>query len=247
MKRFPSLLHALEREWKYAGVPPRICAAGAGGKTTVIKELAWELVQAGSRVVVTTTTRMYAEEYPWFLMEDSREKMEKILERERAVFLGRPVAGGKMGAPDPSWMERIQSMPYPVLTEADGARRLPLKVPGEHEPVYPENTACVLYVCGMQAVGRPCREVCFRPERAAAILGKHVEDRLDENDIARLILHREGGRKGIRDDMAFAVILNQADRGQDIQAAAQICRILEEQGKTVGIIRGREEKDEDID
>lgn len=34
----------------------------------------------------------------------------------------------------------------------------------------------MVYVYGMSALGRSLVEVCFRPERAAAILGRSVED-----------------------------------------------------------------------
>ena len=41
-----------------------------------------------------------------------------------------------------------------VLIEADGARRLPLKVPAEHEPVIPEMTTHVLSVYGLDSIGK---------------------------------------------------------------------------------------------
>ena len=40
------------------------------------------------------------------------------------------------------------------MIEADGAKRLPLKVPGEWEPVIPDFTDLVVGVIGMDAVGR---------------------------------------------------------------------------------------------
>ena len=42
----------------------------------------------------------------------------------------------------------------PVLIEADGAKRRPLKVPAEHEPVIPEMTTHVLSVYGLDSIGK---------------------------------------------------------------------------------------------
>ena len=36
-----------------------------------------------------------------------------------------------MKAPEKEWMQDILDLPFPVLIEADGSRRLPVKVPGE--------------------------------------------------------------------------------------------------------------------
>src|SRR5699024_8632911 len=171
-RAFPSIIEALGLEGRR---DVRLCAAGAGGKTTLLKRLAAGYKERGIPVAVTTTTRMYAEEDPRFLLEPSPVKMEEILEREGVVFLGRKDRGGKMKAPEKEWMQDILALPFPVLVEADGSRRLPLKVPGEREPVFPEETTHVVYVYGMSALGRSLSEVCFRPERAAAILGRSVE------------------------------------------------------------------------
>lgn len=43
--------------------------------------------------------------------------------------------------------------------EADGAKRLPLKAPGEWEPVIPEFVDLVIGVVGMDALGEPIRKI----------------------------------------------------------------------------------------
>ena len=74
-RAFPSIIEALGMEERR---DVRLCAAGAGGKTTLLKRLAAEYKERGIPVAVTTTTRMYAEEDPRFLLEPSPVKMEEI-------------------------------------------------------------------------------------------------------------------------------------------------------------------------
>ena len=45
-----------------------------------------------------------------------------------------------------------------LLIEADGARRLPLKAPRDHEPVIPPDTSLVVPVAGIDALGQPLDE-----------------------------------------------------------------------------------------
>lgn len=225
-RAFPSIIEALGLEGRR---DVRLCAAGAGGKTTLLKRLAAEYKERGIPVAVTTTTRMYAEEDPRFLLEPSPVKMEEILKQEGVVFLGRKDRDGKMKAPEKEWMRDILALPFPVLVEADGSRRLPLKAPGEREPVFPEETTHVVYVYGMSALGRGLEEVCFRPERAAALLGRRRESLVEEADIARLAGHPLGGRKSVRDAWPFTVALTQADRPGRLEAAERIGLLTGEQ------------------
>ena len=70
--------------------------------------------------------------------------------------------------------------------EADGARMLPAKVPGEKEPVIPKQIQIVLSVYGLDAIGQRIKDCCFRPELVAQVLGKAVEEVLTEEDLAGL-------------------------------------------------------------
>lgn len=204
----------------------RVCAVGAGGKTSLLKCLASEYRQRDIPVAVTTTTHMYAEEKPWFLLEQNREKAAEILSREGVVFLGRPDRDGKMRAPDEAWMQEILALPFPVLIEGDGARMLPLKAPGGREPVIPACVTHVLSVYGMQALGGRMQDVCFRADLAAGLLGRRPEDPVREEDIALLAAHPEGGRKAVPERAACITVLAQADLPGRMAAAERIGRAV---------------------
>lgn len=61
-----------------------------------------------------------------------------------------------------------------LLVEADGAKRKPLKVPAEHEPVIPEDTDMVIGIAGASAIGRTIKAGCHRGELVGELLGKNL-------------------------------------------------------------------------
>ena len=215
------------------GIPsPVVSAAGAGGKTSAIRRLAQEYIESGQRVIVTTTTHMMVEDRPWFLLEPSAEKMGELLAAYGQAWVGTPAPGGKMQGVPCEFLDKIWEMGLPVLIEADGARKLPLKVPGEQEPVILPETTHVLSVYGLDAVGQRMEDVCFRPERAAELLDKKITERVTAEDIAFLAASDRAGRKGCPPEAVYTVVLNKADDRKRRECALEICGLL--CGKEIG-------------
>ena len=215
------------------GIPsPVVSAAGAGGKTSAIRRLAQEYIESGQRVIVTTTTHMMVEDRPWFLLEPSAEKMGELLAAYGQAWVGTPAPGGKMQGVPCEFLDKIWKMGLPVLIEADGARKLPLKVPGEQEPVILPETTHVLSVYGLDAVGQRLEDVCFRPERAAELLDKNITERVTAEDIAFLAASDRAGRKGCPPEAVYTVVLNKADDRKRRECALEICGLL--CGKEIG-------------
>ena len=209
---------------------PVISVVGAGGKTSTIRRLAQEYVKNGKKVIVTTTTHMMTEDVPWFLTGSSTDQMEESLEKYGQVWVGQPAGGGKIQQVEGKLLLYILERGIPVLIEADGARRLPLKVPAEHEPVILPETTHVLSVYGLDSLGERRREGCFRPELAERLLGKKGEERILEEDIALLAASEKAGRKGCPEHAEYTVILNKADSMERREKALVICRLLEKYG-----------------
>ena len=215
------------------GIPsPVVSAAGAGGKTSAIRRLAQEYIESGQRVIVTTTTHMMVEDRPWFLLEPSAEKMGELLAAYGQAWVGTPAPGGKMQGVPCEFLDKIWKMGLPVLIEADGARKLPLKVPGEQEPVILPETTHVLSVYGLDAVGQRMEDVCFRPERAAELLDKKITERVTAEDIAFLAASDRAGRKGCPPEAVYTVVLNKANDRKRRECALEICGLL--CGKEIG-------------
>ena len=174
--------------------PLTISAAGAGGKTSLLLHLAKESRAQGMSTLVTTTTHMFLPESslttslpcdhtPYAESSPARENIacftgaSVFSETEAApsspeiIWLGLPVEPEiregnwiKCHAPSPETLETCRQNHAITLIEADGSRRLPIKVPGKQEPVIPDFTHIILVVYGLSALGQPFRQVCQRWE-----------------------------------------------------------------------------------
>lgn len=179
-----------------------ISVTGAGGKTSLIFAWARELAAAGKNVVITTTTHMYRP-----------ERMEE--DGIRIVVSDDPERPDKVTAPPAEVLESLHETADVVLIEADGSRRMPLKWPGEHEPVVPDWTDLTVCVAGLSALGRSVSDVIFRADELPDVLKR---DTVDINLMHAMISSRSGGQKGVRGD--FRVFMNQVDDDIDRLAAA---------------------------
>ena len=129
-QQYSNLIQAL-------GIPDSvrcICAVGAGGKTSLLHRLAEEYRARGRKVLLTTTTKMYLpKEYA--ALDRSAEEILACLERDSFVTAGTTVSEEKMGPlPLEIWKDVVREADV-VLVEADGSRRLPVKIPRAGEPV----------------------------------------------------------------------------------------------------------------
>lgn len=134
---------------------------GAGGKTSLMFMLAKEL-SPEYRVVMTTTTKMAADEIPDSLdrieLGDDMEPKEisnRLEIRRYPVLVYSRNRENKVMGIRPELVPELQRFADIVLIEADGSRRLPLKVPGLNEPVIAENTTHVVIVYGYDALEKP--------------------------------------------------------------------------------------------
>lgn len=147
-----------------------VSLAGAGGKTSLLKRLAWEGRERGLRVLALTTTHMYRPSQ-FSVLDGTVQNVEKMLRQESLAVAGHLEENGKISFQGWDYYREITSMAQLVLVEADGSRRLPLKVPGPNEPVVPGDTGLMLCVSGLSAIGRQAHEACFRLEQAEKLLG----------------------------------------------------------------------------
>lgn len=149
-----------------------ISLTGGGGKTSLIRRLAFEGMELGFRVLITTTTHMAIPERLGVFSCDP-DAVKDMLDREHAVVTGRIAGGGKISYAGDAFYESVCAMADLVLVEADGSKHLPIKSPGPFEPVIPGNTDMILCVAGLSALGEPAGEKCFRLEEAMGIMDIH--------------------------------------------------------------------------
>ncbi len=163
-------------------IEPGITAIiGSGGKSTLLKTLGLELMRAGGRVLLCTTTHMFpVAGVPW---DGSNRRLDAAPWKPGAAHVPGCTceactglvhgsicrAGvldpetGKLSAPAEPLGELARRFNH-VLAEADGSKRLPLKAHAAWEPVIPAATANVVWVVGASGLGKPVAEVVHRPE-----------------------------------------------------------------------------------
>lgn len=208
-----------------------ISVVGAGGKTTLLHRLEEDYVRKNQHVIVTTTTKIMHENKPYFLEDASIDKIKYILKKFGRVWIGsRDLVSGKTAPPAKKILDEILKWDLPVLIEADGAKRMPVKVPAEHEPVILGQTDHVVSVYGLDAIGRTLESSCFRSERAESILKKSGKERITAKDIAALASSDKAGRKGCPPYAEYTVVLNKADSADRRETALEICRELAVRG-----------------
>lgn len=163
-------------------IEPGITAIiGSGGKSTLLKTLGLELMRAGGRVLLCTTTHMFpVAGVPW---DGSNRRLDDAPWKPGAAHVPgctcKVCAGmsrgsicqagvldpetGKLSAPAEPLGELARRFNY-VLAEADGSKQLPLKAHAAWEPVIPAATANGVWVVGASGLGKPVAEVVHRPE-----------------------------------------------------------------------------------
>jgi molybdenum cofactor cytidylyltransferase len=198
---------------------PRLAFVGAGGKTTALFRLAREY---HSPVLVTTTTHLSQEQVRLGDQHYTITSPEQIARLQPhdiqgvCVFTGPPDGSGRLtGLPGPimeNLLRLADALSVPLLIEADGSRQLPVKAPASHEPVIPTFVDTVVVVAGLSALGKPLSsQVVHRPEEFARLSGLSSGEPIDPAALRRVLVHADGGLKGIPPGARRILLLNQAD------------------------------------
>jgi molybdenum cofactor cytidylyltransferase len=199
-----------------------VAIVGAGGKTTIMGILADEFGSSGTRTILTTTTKMGADQVTepvcW---SDDPDEVEDMLTSgvPLSVLIG--TADGKVTGLPPDAVDslfRSTTADY-VIVEADGARSLSIKAPADHEPVIPELSTTVIVVMGADALVCRLEMVAHRVERINALTGLTGGDVLTPHDAATILLHPLGGLKDVPAAARVVVVLTKITPENQIPAA----------------------------
>ena len=224
-----------------------VSLVGAGGKTSLMFQLAQELSLAGQRVITTTTTHIWQPDEEEVLIEAGPERLlqrlgsglvpgERIClaadqkeEDGRLKLVGlSPEAVGRL------WDEGAAEY---ILVEADGARGLPLKAPRDHEPVIPDQATVVVGLVGLSALGRPLdEEHVFAARRLAGLTGARPGQRVDPQVAAQLIGHPAGLFKGTPSQASRVLFLNQSDLPNAREEGLALIQILGRQAVGLRVV-----------
>jgi probable selenium-dependent hydroxylase accessory protein YqeC len=211
---------------------------GAGGKTTLMFAAAHALAGEGRSVLTTTTTRILlpgpAESACVVVGADAAPLVERLggeLAAHRHVTVvapdldgGRKAGGLPVAVLDALVEARVAGH---VLVEADGSAGRPLKAHAEHEPVVSARADLVIAVIGLGCLGAPMDDE--HVHRAALLrerLGRPAGAVVRAEDVAGIVLHREGWLARLAPGCEVIAFVNQAVTPAARDAAGRIAAAL---------------------
>ncbi|NWF68936.1 MAG: putative selenium-dependent hydroxylase accessory protein YqeC [Chloroflexi bacterium] len=206
-----------------------VAFVGAGGKTSALVRLGYELADMGWRVLATTTTRIGQDQLPFFPQhlpyDINTDKLSALLNEQRFVFLRAEVRAGKVYGPPLDWFPRLldSSDSDVLLIEADGARGLPLKAPYGHEPVIPAETSLVVPVASMAVLGQPLDEK--HVYNASAIIehfGFVEGSRVKSPWVAQVLRDEALGLRGVPPKARVTALLNSTPASGYVRGRARL-------------------------
>lgn len=179
-----------------------ISFVGAGGKTTFVYTLAKELAGLGKRVIVTTTTHM---EKP---TQNYCEWGQEIhVNPGEVLSVGIDCHNGKIKGLEQEAYSKLLEYADFLIIEADGSKKMPLKVPAQHEPAIIPKTDLVVGVLGLNSVGKSIMEISHRASDVAEFLKKQEQDIVTIEDLECISFSENGLKKGVTSE--YQVIWNQ--------------------------------------
>jgi molybdenum cofactor cytidylyltransferase len=215
------------------GASPQVAFAGAGGKTSALFMLARQFEKP---VLVTTSTHFAADQLSQadkHLVIQNTAEIEELRTQGLSpvtVFTGAAKDDRVVGL-GPEALQALSEFAHqhelPLLIEADGARRLPLKAPAEQEPAIPDFVDTVVVVAGFSALGRPVtEEFVHRPEKFAKLSGLESGAPVTADAIANVLSDSQGGLRNIPSEARRIALLNQVDTPELEAAAGRIAKNL---------------------
>lgn len=223
-----------------------VCLVGAGGKTSLMFRLARELALPGERVLTTTTTKISEQEAvansPRVITGSVAAVLRAAGGAGQSAFFTAARSGRekKLLGFDAGDIERIWHAGVFdwIIIEADGAARLPLKVPDAHEPVIPACCRHVVGIAGLTALNKPLTDKwVFRLPLFARLTTLAPGDRITPGAVAASISHPRGIFKGSPLQARQTVFLNQADTLASLEAGRLIIKDLAARERPVALER----------
>lgn len=203
---------------------PVISLVGAGGKSTLQQLIAQEFSRLGRKVLSTTTTHIYKPLDGHYAR--NLPVAQSLWKSGKYAVVGED-EGEKLGMLPLESLKTYMESGEVVLMEADGAKKMPMKLPRLGEPVILSESNFLLMVLGLSAVGKPLSQVCFRQELAEEILRKSGDDIVSPEDLIGVIQYYFK-RESITKD--YAVILSQCNTKELKKLGVSMINTLQEMG-----------------
>jgi molybdenum cofactor cytidylyltransferase len=223
-----------------------VALIGAGGKTSALLAIGYELAEAGWRVLATTTTRISTEQLemmPRALgIGVGAEAISEALTQQRFVFIYDEIRGVKVYGPpltQISWL--LDSVDADLLLiEADGARRLPFKAPHDHEPVIPSETTLAIPIVSLSVLGQPLDdEHVYNAQAMIDRFGFYPGSPVKSPWVAQVLRDETMGLRGVPEHARVMAFLNGTPATGYLRGRARlIARLVLRSSRVQGVVLG---------
>lgn len=173
-----------------------VSIVGAGGKTSLMFQLAREARTREMKVLVTTSTRIMVPDPAEY---DALDLTGKLFSDQTITAPGVYVGGladslpGKLCGVREDLLARQRKQFDLVLIEADGAASKPLKGWRNGEPVIDDSTSVTIGVLDIQTIGTPVSGTSIhRPEIFSQLTGAEPGEVIALGHLLRIICHDDG-------------------------------------------------------
>ena len=163
---------------------PFVSLSGGGGKTTLMVALASYYRNLGKRVLMTTTTKIMSpafHDYGADHVFGDDSVLDFFPDSACSVLYAlRNDETGKWTSPPLQQLDALRERYDVMINEADGSRRLPLKIHTPRDPVIPAFTTDTVCITGVWGIGRTACEVSFGDGRNIPVDGEYLQWYVDD-------------------------------------------------------------------
>ena len=225
---------------------------GAGGKTSLMVGLGYELAEAGWRVLATTTTKLSTDQLDLFpctmAAHAASQSISQALTEHQFVLLHEQIRSGHVHGPPREWTRQLlDSVDSDVLlVEADDAAGKPFKAPFADEPQVPLETSLVISVASLRALGLPLdNEHIYNPAAMIERYGFVENSPVKSPWLAQVLRDEELGLRGLPAQARVIIFLNQTPQRGFMRGRARMIARLGLQSARIdavalGSVRGAE-------
>lgn len=138
-------------------------------------------------MIITTTTHMaYEPSKPFALHGDASAVREALSSQGMVIAAEYDFSTGKISSLSSQKLKELTGYGAVLLIEADGARRMPVKIPKDWEPVIPDFVQLVIGVIGLDCLDEPIFKTAYSAENLAFFLDKTELDSITSTDLLKL-------------------------------------------------------------
>lgn len=230
-----SLINLLE----ISSLPCVITLVGAGGKTSLMFELANDFNLSGRKTITTTTTKIFvptpnqAASVKLTRNEGWLESAAIELAACGNVCIGKSIdtASNKLLGINDDEVFLASRIADITIVEGDGACGFSVKGTEAWEPRIPCFTDIVIYVMGLDCIGKPANELTVhKPSKFLKVTSLNENDNISPASLAILGTHPDAGQKNVPAGSLFYVLLNKSDTLENIKQAHELGLMVSAQG-----------------